>query len=667
MKMAYPHERSTQAREYPTNTNGAVPTSIPVRNNGQSRNHVFEYKHNPYPKGEEPKAQKFPSPSLDKNNAIEPFYCGFAIEKTSPNPAGGKPSWTYQTYRRKYFQSSAFRADAIKRAKKIGNGVTQYDKMLPRYQKHTDRLLKDLNDAEPDKRLEWVIASVNPITGSKRALELKEVRVIVKRVGRLLEAQDTKNVQADGKIGHQGSSDGYPKVSLEEDQLRALDRERSQQAVLHEWKARQPAREAQAQGPFQAQFDTPIRSPYRQGQEPQCFNRDNGKPQALDSDNLMGAQFQPQGIYSSQPIHLGGNRPRPGPRPDLPSQVPQQHFHDQGGMMGPHEQHPLPPRQHLDPKQYHQANAQHEQGNARVPLATAQPRPDPRQFQGLAGQFGPPPPPLHPNQQQFNAHQSRPNDNPNITIIQDEVSGKPPQHEPKHNRPALIKTESFESFHVRHRPPKPKAVPLSPRTVIRMQREQERAERRANRNFVDYSTSEESYSDGGTVFTEAASDNDTIITPASGRSQYRERSYLRDRTGSSSSKGKKGKESTRRPTAHRRASSPPRPTRHHTVRRNSDRRASPSPDSNRRDCERLSPVAEQHIWNLEEQVREIKLQQDRFKEETIRKDEREKQERLAREREEKAESYGISGGRFDRAYDRQLRGSSNAYRRGFYD
>ena len=93
---------------------------------------------------------------------------------------------------------------------------------------------------------------------------------------------------------------------------------------------------------------------------------------------------------------------------------------------------------------------------------------------------------------------------------------------------------------------------------------------------------------------------------------------------------------------------------------------SPSPDHNRCNSERLSPVTEQHMRSLEEQVRDMKLQQDRLKEEMIRKDEREKQqERLAREREEKADNYGITGGRFDRAYDRQLRGSSSTYRRGY--
>ena len=168
----------------------------------------LEYEHNPYVKGDEPKTQNFPKPTLDRNGLIESVYCGYAIEKTTLSPTGNRPSWAYQTYRRIRFESSAFRADAIKRARKLGTGVAQYDKVHSKYQKHINRLLEDLNIAEPDKRLEWVIASVNPISGLNRNLEYDEIHVIFKRVSWPLGVQTANNKAAGGKVTDLGRNDG---------------------------------------------------------------------------------------------------------------------------------------------------------------------------------------------------------------------------------------------------------------------------------------------------------------------------------------------------------------------------------------------------------------------------------------------------------------------------
>ena len=688
MKMAYPYEHPVSVRELPSIVNGTAPVLMPLRSSGQNSNDALEYKHNPYPKGEEPKSQNFPYPTLDKNGLIEPFYCGYAIEKTTPSPTGSKPSWAYQTYRRKRFESSAFRADAIKRARKLGNGVVQYNKVHSKYQKHVDRLLKDLNTAESDKRLEWVIASINPTSGPNKKLDYDEVHVIVKRVGRPLGAQTPNNKATSGKMNNPGRNDAHPQISPDEDQLRALERERAQQA--HELRIRQAAaKQVQAQGyPHghsqdrpqghtqahpthpQAPLEPSKHGPHQQGEELSGFQRDQGKPH---SGERISMQFQNQGIPSQPQPQWGGNQGRPRPKPDHPGQGVHGMFNEQGEIGSHLEQRPPPPPLHPGPTQYHgRANAQFEQSNARVQVPQVQPRPDLRaQFQGQAGQFGPPPPPIHASQQPFNAHQSRPTGNPNVSVIQDDLPSKHRQHGSKPHRPAPIKTQSFEAHYDRHHFPESKTQPMSPRATMRMQKEHERVRRQINRDFVDYSSSEAEYSDGGTstVFTEAASDNDTIITTsASDRSQYKERSFPQYRADSSSSKGKKGKQAARRPTTHRRSSSPPRPTRHHSVRRNSDRsdrRMSSSPDHSRRNSERLPPIAEQQIRNLEEQVRDMKFKQDRLNEEMIRKDEREKQhERLVRERDNKADSYGIAGGRFDYAYDRQLRGPGSTYRRG---
>ena len=165
---------------------------------------------------------------LDEIRMIEPSYCGYVIEKAAPNPVGGEPSWKFPRYRRQRLKSSSFRAEAIRRARMFGNVVAQYDEIRPEHQKDIDRLLKDFNNAELDKRLKWVIASVRPLFTSNSFTsddkpEYDEVHVIIKRIGGPLGAQAPKDLAEGGKMSNPGDNDRYLRVPSDEDPSQSLD------------------------------------------------------------------------------------------------------------------------------------------------------------------------------------------------------------------------------------------------------------------------------------------------------------------------------------------------------------------------------------------------------------------------------------------------------------
>ena len=378
----------------PTNTNAAnvtTPSSTSVRNISQSKADTLAIEHNPYNKGEDPESMKAPGAVFDTSGLAEELYSGFIIEKAMPSPGGGKPSWAFQAYRQKYFESDTFRAEANERAKKAGSEMKQYYSVPSKYRTHVDRLLRDLNSAESTRGLEWVIVSVEGIHGSNKQPEFEEVHVIVKRIGRL----PTNLLH----YGQQGNHIG-----------------------------------------------------------PTATHQKFVKLSEPHSSNNHGAQFQhPNAHAPPAPFQASYTQPRPGPSVNHQYVVGREQ--PQGGISGQRRPPPPPPPPPQYPRQADgQLNVPYQQRAGPVPLNTTQ-VPNPRiHFQSHDEKFPVSSLPTHP--------QSRPS--------------------------AGSKTSTS----------------VSPRDHIRRQMEKARQGKVKTRINIDYSTSEEEFSDNATVPTEAVSDSE---------------------------------------------------------------------------------------------------------------------------------------------------------------